>query len=66
MKAKTKFKPYPINLPPALYEAVKQVARDRGARLNRDVYMKDVIIMALTLDPEVARHYNRYKRREDK
>ena len=61
---KTKIKPYPIGMPTALYDAVAQVARDRAQKLKRPVYMKDVILAALTLDPDVAKYYNQNKRKE--
>lgn len=53
---------YPLSLPSPLYDAVKQVARERGTKLKKDVYMKDVIIAALITDPEIAKHYNKLKR----
>lgn len=61
---KAKVKPYPIPLPAALYEAVAQVARERATKLQRTVFMKDVILSALLLDPEIAKHHNRLKREE--
>lgn len=62
--SKKKVAQYPLAIPLALYEAVDQVARERAFKLDRRVYMKDVIITALLLDPQIAKYYNQNKQKE--
>ncbi len=56
--------PYPYNIDTALYEAVKQVARERGAKLSKAVSAKDIIDTALLGDPDVAKYYAKFRRKE--
>ena len=63
-KKKRRTTPYPYNINTLLYEAIKQVARERSAKLKRPVSAKDVIDVALLSDPQVAKCYGEFQRKE--
>lgn len=53
---------YSLRMPASLYEALERIARQRGAKLNKSVSVRDVIISCMLSDGDLVKEWKRMER----